>query len=431
MRGAFRALGAAWAFLTRPRQLRQTRRVRGGLPRGHARKSEGGMAILVVVATIMVLTVLVTELTYGAQVRFMVAHHQRDRVQSYWLARSGYNIYRLVLAANRDLQKSGALEQIDAFMPGASSMMGDALWKMLPSINTGLFRMLLGAGGDADDIDEETMTEFQKTGRAVVDEETITYSRFSDKSFLEFDGDFAAEVSDHESMIYVNNMAGDSGLIQDSTTGKQIFALMSGEDNDAWFRERNLDRWELIGNLKDWVDPDNTRSAGLGGYEDALYNRLDDPYLCKNAPFDTKEEIRLVEGWQDDVFERFGDKLTVYGSGSLNMGGIDDEVLKAVIRASAQSQPTDTDLENCIETIQMATLFTNPEKYEELAEIVTNNCGIPMDTSTSSTPFKMTTSSQTFTVTSTGMAGTSSVTITAVLDYQSKGSGKLLYWRVD
>lgn len=417
-------------MLTRPRGLGAARRarLRGGLRPGHTRKSTGGMAILVVVATIMVLTVLVTELTYGAQVRFLVAHHQRDRVQAYWLARSGYNIYRLVLAANKDLEKSGALDQLDAFMPGASSMIGDALWKMLPSLNTGLFRMLLSSGGDIEDVDEEVMTEFQQSGRVEVDEDTITYSRFSEKTFLEFDGDFSAEVADHESKINVNNMASDAGLIQDSATGQQLYALMSGEDNDLWFRERNLDRWELIGNLKDWVDADNTRSAGLGGYEDNLYNRLDDPYLTKNAPFDSMEEIRLVEGWQDDVFERFGDRLTVYGTGKLNLSNLEDDMLAAVLRSGAETQPTDTDLQMCMETYSELGWLENIEKYKDFATFVENNCGIAMG---DDTPFELTTSSQTFTITSTGLAGTSSVTLTAVLDYRSRGSGKLLYWRVD
>ncbi len=429
-------LRTIWVALTKPRQLSRSARLRGGLRAGHTRKSVGGMAILVVIATIMVLTILVTELTYGAQVRFLVAHHQRDRVQSYWLARSGYNMYRLILAANNDLSKSGALEQLDAFMPGASAMMGDALWKMLPAINTGLFRMLLGAGGDIEDVDEETMTEFQQSGTVDVEEGEIEYSRFSEKTFLEFDGDFSTEVVDHEGRININKFsANTTGVIQDDPVARQIYALMSGEDNDEWFRERNLERWELIGNLKDWMDADNTRSGGLGGYEDNLYNKLDDPYLTKNAPFDSMEEIRLVEGWQDEVYERFGDKLTVYGSGDINLGSADDELFEAIIRSLAETQPTDTAIEMCVEMLDEATLWVRPEKLSELAELIEVNCsgqGIVMsETAVKDSAFGITNSSKTFTITSTGLAGTSSTTITAVVDFASAKRGKLVYWRVD
>ena len=43
----------------------------------------------------------------------------------------------------------------------------------------------------------------------------------------------------------------------------------------------------------------------------------------------------------------------------------------------------------------------------------------------------VTTSSTTFTVESTGLVGTSAVTITAVLDYSKSYRGSMLYWRVD
>jgi len=384
------------------------------------------MAILVVVATMMVMTVVVTEITYAAQVRFLVAHHQRDRVQAYWVARSGYNLYRLILAANKDLEKSGMMDMLPEEY---QALMGDALWKMIPALNTGLFRMLLSSGGDIDDVEEDLKTEFQQTGRVELEEGEVEYSRFSDKNFLEFDGDFSAEVSDHETKINVNLMKNDSGAIQDSEEGQQLYALMSGEENDLWFRERNLDRWEVIGNLKDWVDADNTRSAGLGGYEDTLYNKLDDPYLTKNAPFDTKEEIRLVEGWQDELFERFGDDITVYGSGKLNLSDLSEQMLGAVIRAGAETAPRDNELETCVDQVQLYMSVSVVEKYEDFKEIVVNNCGglVMSDQKT----FSFTTSSKTFTITSTGMAGTSSVTLTAVVDYTKRGAGRLKYWRVD
>ena len=43
---------------------------------------------------------------------------------------------------------------------------------------------------------------------------------------------------------------------------------MSGQTEDQWFYDQNLDRWEVIANLKDWVDSDTTRSGTQEGYED-------------------------------------------------------------------------------------------------------------------------------------------------------------------
>ena len=57
---------------------------------------------------------------------------------------------------------------------------------------------------------------------------------------------------------------------------------MSGDENDQWFPDRNIDRWEMIGNIRDWVDADNMKSAGLGGSEDSLYDQREPTHFVKN-----------------------------------------------------------------------------------------------------------------------------------------------------
>jgi general secretion pathway protein K len=56
-------------------------------------KRRSGVALLVAITTVALLTVIVTEITYIARMRLMTASNQRDRVQSYWLAKSGTGIY--------------------------------------------------------------------------------------------------------------------------------------------------------------------------------------------------------------------------------------------------------------------------------------------------------------------------------------------------
>ena len=49
---------------------------------------------------------------------------------------------------------------------------------------------------------------------------------------------------------------------------------MAGEENDQWFRDRNIDPLDIIANLK---AGDPTRALASGGQEDGLYNNLDSP----------------------------------------------------------------------------------------------------------------------------------------------------------
>lgn len=402
-----------WTELTRPRGRRSRRRGR-----------RSGVAILMVVATLMIMTVLVTEIAYGSRVRLLTAAHASQRVQAYWLARSGVNLYSLLLMVNKQIGKNSTISE---FIPGA----GDALWQMVPMINTGLLRMLMG---DVD-ADEEDVEAFKRTGR--VSDEVMEESReaglFSDKNFLDFDGDFTAEVSDHESRINVNAFVTDTAQnAVESPLAQQLFFLMSGEENDLWFTERNMDRWEIIGNLKDWVDPDTLRSGGLGGYEDNLYNTLDPPYLTKNAPFETVDEIHVVAGWEGEVYDRFGEHLTVFGNkdGKINILTAPPEVKNSLVRAAAPSpKPTDDQLGQCEANIEDTYLGFPVSGVDDFISRYQQTCGILLDKQVLN---KMVTdSSNTFTVTSTGLVGTSAVTITAIMSFESSSRGKMLYWRVD
>ena len=415
-----------WCALTRPRSLRG---------RAHARRRQSGVAILVVVTTLMFLTIVVTELAYGARVRYLVAMHQAERVQAQWLARTGLNFYRLVLVANHELENNPQIKN----MAENFGMPIENLWQMVPQLNTGLLRMLMGNGGDASEVSDASLESLRTTGQlaeedqAKVEEQQQT-SRFADRDWLSFDGDFMAEVKDHESRINVNAFANEGAVttIQESATGQLLAAVMGGEENETWLRQRNLNKWELIGNLKDWVDQDSMRSGGMGGYEDALYNTLEPPYLTKNAPFDSVEEIRTVAGWEGAVYERFKQNLTVYGdpSGKVNIYTIEDGLMMGLIRACVVPMPVDTQILRTLEIMALNDPFmTYLQDGKKLASALTA-AGMPADEACITN--KVTKTSQTFTITSTGLVGESSATITAVLDFSGSSSeGRLVYWRMD
>ncbi len=56
---------------------------------------------------------------------------------------------------------------------------------------------------------------------------------------------------------------------------------------------------ELAAAVVDWRDADSTASAN--GAEDEIYGRLNPPYRCKNAPFESIDELRLVYGFTYDI----------------------------------------------------------------------------------------------------------------------------------
>ncbi|MDP2309066.1 MAG: type II secretion system protein GspK [Pseudomonadota bacterium] len=372
------------------------------------------------IGTIMFLTALVTDISFGARIRFLTAVHERDEAKAYWLGVTGVNLYRLVLLANKQLGENSVLSEMG---------LGDSLWQTLPFINTGLLRMFIASDGD---LEEDEVTEFEQSGQVsdeVREESAETTTRFGSRNFLDFDGDFMAQVTGEECGINVNRLYTRSADTrpEDTTTGKQLLGLMSGEENDAWLRERNIERLDLIGNLADWVDADTNVASGKGGYEDDFYNSQPQPYLAKNARFDTRTELRLVEGWQDEVYDRWAAQLTIYGNGKINITCADDVVLAGLLQAHLTPRPTDQEVAAIIALVRDYMSGASFKSGSDFVDYLKNQGYSPDDELAGEVSIK----TNVFTVTSTGTVGDATAQITAVIDYTSSSGGTVLYWRVD
>ncbi len=62
-------------------------------------------------------------------------------------------------------------------------------------------------------------------------------------------------------------------------------------------QEQNI----IIDSIIDWRDTDNLHR--LNGAENDYYNNLPDPYPCKNGPFSSAEELLLVRGITQEIFD--------------------------------------------------------------------------------------------------------------------------------
>jgi general secretion pathway protein K len=123
----------------------------------------------------------------------------------------------------------------------------------------------------------------------------------------------------------------------------------------------------IAGCILDWRDADSERRAN--GAEDDDYLGLPNPYPCKDAPFDTVEEVLLVQGMTEQIF--YGDStlaymkdepydgnavylglknyLTVFGRGKVNVNtaelvtleaipGVDEDLARYII-SKREKQP--------------------------------------------------------------------------------------------
>jgi type II secretory pathway component PulK len=78
----------------------------------------------------------------------------------------------------------------------------------------------------------------------------------------------------------------------------------------------------------DWRDEDDEPSDN--GAESSYYEGLSPGYICKNADFDLLEELFLVKGMTQTIYDKVKDYLTVYGDGKVNLNTADGLVLQSL-----------------------------------------------------------------------------------------------------
>ena len=113
-----------------------------------------------------------------------------------------------------------------------------------------------------------------------------------------------------------------------------LFANSILEDEDIKRRFDDLDYDRIIANISDWVD-DNTTSEGGGGDESYLYSDVIakndiQGRLPPNRPFRTLQELNMVSGVSNAVYNFLAPHITIYGQKGINPNYADSHLLKAL-----------------------------------------------------------------------------------------------------
>jgi general secretion pathway protein K len=154
-----------------------------------------------------------------------------------------------------------------------------------------------------------------------------------EKTFAVGDGECSITVTEESSRLNVNLLKDKDGKL-DRTRTEQLLRLI-----DLLNREQTGHShigYSLVSSIIDWTDSDDEvtnlpfiQHENLGA-ESSYYNKPQVPYSCKNAPLDTTEELLLVKGITQEVFERICDYVTVYGDGKININSASRQVIECL-----------------------------------------------------------------------------------------------------
>jgi len=82
---------------------------------------------------------------------------------------------------------------------------------------------------------------------------------------------------------------------------------------------------DLAASIVDWRDEDDDPLEG--GAEEGYYLTCSPQYSPKNKEFEVLEELLLVKGMSREIFDQIKDRITIYGSGAVNINTADEMTL--------------------------------------------------------------------------------------------------------
>ncbi|MBI4954352.1 MAG: general secretion pathway protein GspK [Myxococcales bacterium] len=311
------------------------------------RRDERGAALVVVLGAIAVMAVLLSDVQQDSGATFAASLSERDALIAEYNARSGVNLARLLVATEPAVRKAVApmLALLGAGSGGQMKPPQIPVWEFADQI--------LGPFNDA------AGAEAFK-GLAQLDLST-------GKNLGLSGGRFELTVADEDSKLNVN-VAARGDAISELRLSMQLMALMGSPQYQPLFDALDADgqpsdRRTICGALIDWADSDEdlqgcddpNSTTPTRGIEDNYYQNIGQPYMRKNAAYDSLEELRLVRGLSDDFWATFVEPergnpkdraVTVWGQGAVNVNSASPLTLLAIICANA------TDAAMCVDPVQ-------------------------------------------------------------------------------
>jgi len=398
-------------------------------PKRHLRfrrlaKNRSGMALLMVLVTIAILSAVIVDFVYQTRINVRIAGNVRDRLKAYYLARSAVNLSRLVLHFQG---------QVDKFTGGMLK-----LYQIIPIESDLAKAMTSGEMGEAFGLEGLNLG--------------------TTRGFGEFDGNFFSEIRDEYEKINLNSLESITSIA--APVSAQILALIGGPRYETMFEGPDADGQyntpaDIVVALHDWIDADTTFDTfnpdvlildpfsqatlfmpGTSG-EDSRYDMLKDPYQNKNDPFFSVDELYMIRGVNDDFMEEFGEKFTVYTDPALllNLTSVNDPVMMLSLLCMQPENLalcTEQGLPQLLEVLALFFEFRNLMQMTTF--MVPNNEAIQgffNSMGPTLSPYFMKNLapfSDTFSIRAVGQVGEVMVTIKTVVKNTVSGQ-EILYWR--
>lgn len=324
-----------------------------------------GVALMLVLAALVVLTTMAAEFAYNTNVGYHLAMGERDRLKAEYLALSAYRFMLVELRYDKVFRAVVEKQNLSQFLGGSANL---PLCQQFP-LSTQLIRAVFLPGETEEGAGPAAPLPEEFTGMISIEQ------REEAGKFLDFEGDFEAECIDESSKINLNAFAAwkpdavTEGTLNDYDQFKEFLTrFLSSLAYEELFEKADVKPADVVRNIADWVDANeriNEPGGIMGAPEDTVYERRGLAYPIKNGKFTTPEEVYLVEGVVDEWMLPLENRFTIYGDDKVDVCSAPHDVVAAVVRRYLESKPNPPPID-----------FSNKEIVDRLVSAVMDGCAL-------------------------------------------------------
>jgi len=284
-------------------------------------REEKGAALLTVLVALMIISIMLFEFQHSSLVERKIAYNDLNQLQASYLAKSAARIglLRLVLYGklkkNKDLQNLSQNFNIGPYL--------DKIWELpLPAFPP----------------DPATLAKLGKVDKDAA-EKTLEQTKIVEGKSTHLIRSESSKINLNFLQVPKDQMNERVDLRSPPKYLYQYTALLLLNLLDSFIKQserpyeeyKDLRPEELVLDIMDWVSPGDTRLAG--GSKDTFYEQQRPPYRAKRGRFYTLDELRMVKGIDEHLFQKLKPHVTVYSyDGRINLNSASSQVYLALYK---------------------------------------------------------------------------------------------------
>ena len=297
------------------------------------RENKKGMAMLLVLTSVVILSLIIVELNYNTRISSSIAGNYRDETAAYYLARSSVNVALL---------RIGLASKAKGFEMGGFKLPTEvvSLIITLPFIfppPAGLLTMR-GKAEDADLGIKDTVEKI-KTDTNIA---SVGY--------------FDHNISSMDTALNINAITLSENSISAFKEQMKSYYLAKVQKDESFAHRWPVEKYDrLLNNIIDWIDTDSM--SRNGGDENLVYQKKLPPYKARNYFIPTINELHMVDEMDDEIFDFISPMVSIFSAGAINMNRVTAEMWKSI-----DDRLSDDEIKALMEKIQVEGPFASEQE---------------------------------------------------------------------